>query len=304
MLTDQKGAVEAVVEAVEPSTDAGQEVNESGVWTESPVEPDPIAHIEDSDLGQEYEKLEMTLPSCEDIRTFLATIFGAKEMTQAEFLRRYNINSTSYRRFMKLEGKDNGVQNGTYWAAVRLHLSRTLNKSTEVEEAPVSVGSKRKAEKAADAQETDAPAVSTTAKSTPNKRSTKPKSSYEEYAVTGEEETPVVYDDCDEIRRKISEFYLSSPVSKNEFCRLIACNTNAVNRFLHGSGPLTGAGSKVYPSAYIFFERLRIAHDEPKTQHRLDNETNKPEGFDLKNPPTHVWVFNGSPEKEATEQEL
>lgn len=102
-----------------------------------------------------------------------------------------------------------------------------------------------------------------------------------------------MYDNCDEVRRKIAVATQSNLMSISGVCAAIGCNSNAVNRFLSKKGPDQGAGTDVYPCAYRFFECLRVAKGLPKSAQRLGNEKKEPGGFPLENPRKHVWVFTG-----------
>lgn len=57
-------------------------------------------------------------------------------MTQAKFLVEIGeMNSNSFQRFMRLKGKWNGTQNGTYWGAVRFFMQRDKNEKEAKEAA-------------------------------------------------------------------------------------------------------------------------------------------------------------------------
>jgi transposase len=79
--------------------------------------------FEDDDLS---EKLGLYNVSPESIRKKITMFLATKEMTQTQFLNDIGVNSTSLGRFMKLKGRENGRQNGTYGAAVRFFYWRDL----------------------------------------------------------------------------------------------------------------------------------------------------------------------------------
>lgn len=62
-----------------------------------------------------------------------------------------------------------------------------------------------------------------------------------------------------------------------------------LNDFKAKEGPRAGCSSSLFYAAYVFFEKLRIAQGQPKSQHRIDMETiwASQGGFDLKNDGRH-----------------
>ena len=63
--------------------------------------------------------------SCDVMRKKIATFLASKEMTQTAFLKACGgIAPNSYGNFMKLKGKWNGTQNGTFWGAQRFFAMR------------------------------------------------------------------------------------------------------------------------------------------------------------------------------------
>jgi hypothetical protein len=92
-----------------------------------------------------------------------------------------------------------------------------------------------------------------------------------------------VYDSCDEIRRKITVHLLKPGVTKAQFCRDLKAmlyspsapariQSNQLDQFRGYKGAGHGNTSVVYYTAYVYFERLRIAEGKPKTKHRLGME--------------------------------
>jgi len=87
--------------------------------------------------------------------------------------------------------------------------------------------------------------------------------------------TVPVYDDCNEIRRKIRAFL--KQYNKVSIKRFLAEGCNGVNSgtyniFMKKSGAARGAESGMYYWGYIFFEKLRIAENKEKGKLRLENE--------------------------------
>ena len=88
--------------------------------------------------------------SCDVMRKKIATFLASKEMTQTAFLKACGgIAPNSYVIFMKLKGKWNGTQNGTFWGAQRFFLRRDAEKRAAAAMMPTAE-KKRKREHQAD----------------------------------------------------------------------------------------------------------------------------------------------------------
>lgn len=88
-----------------------------------------------------------------------------------------------------------------------------------------------------------------------------------------------VFDDCDEVRRKIYVLAASKVMSKGRFARAIKLNPKTVREYMARSGPNRGLKSNVFHRGYLYFEKLRLAVGEPKSKQRLDNELLYPAGI-------------------------
>ncbi|KAF8587504.1 hypothetical protein K439DRAFT_1338089, partial [Ramaria rubella] len=100
-------------------------------------------------------------------------------------------------------------------------------------------------------------------------------------------------DDCNEIRRKIRLLQKEPGFKITHWLRDIGgINSNSFNRFMKASGPTGGAENGVYPAAYKYFEKVRIASGKKKTSKREQNEQSHPSGLELRDR-KHVWVFTG-----------
>ena len=91
-----------------------------------------------------------------------------------------------------------------------------------------------------------------------------------------------IYDDCDDIRRKISA-HLSQPgTTAAQLCRDMAAmytlepgkkiQSKVLNDFRNKKGPLAGNTSSVFYGAYCYFEKVRMAEGKPKAAKRQKNE--------------------------------
>ncbi|KAE8886285.1 hypothetical protein PF005_g6098 [Phytophthora fragariae] len=202
--------------------------------------------------------------NCQQIRTKIRNFLGTKEMMQTAFLKLCDINSNSYYRFMNLKGPFGGCDNQTYEGAAIFFYRR--KKKQEEEKA------KLKAMK-------------------PNER--KRKATEEKEKKDG---TVPVYDDCDEVRKKINYFLGEKTVTKAAFLRALGdVNSNSLRSFMNmkrGAG--SGAANVVYRTVYVFFEKKRILEGGKKTKKRLDNEAKQGRnGFPLRHDNGMRWVIVG-----------
>ena len=111
----------------------------------------------------------------------------------------------------------------------------------------------------------------------------------------GEESDSVpVYDTCDEIRRKVGLHFTSTGISQAAFLRQLEGQYHAaprkiqsvqLQRFRGLQGPDAGNSSPLYYAAYVFFEKLRVAQNKPKTKMREKMEHIYPNGVDTNVPP-------------------
>ncbi|KAE9374839.1 hypothetical protein N431DRAFT_503600 [Stipitochalara longipes BDJ] len=95
----------------------------------------------------------------------------------------------------------------------------------------------------------------------------------------GEEEGEVpIFDSCDEVRRKMNQYFSKTGMSKAAFGREIGklfggdeekkISSGSVTQFLRKRGPMAGNTTNVYYSAYVFFEKIRVRDGKPMTEHR------------------------------------
>lgn len=107
----------------------------------------------------------------------------------------------------------------------------------------------------------------------------------------GEETDSVqVFDSADEIRKKINAHLKTPGPTQAQFCRDLcaqlraptckAIQTKQLTDFRSKKGPLSGITSSVFYSAYVLFEKTRLANGKPKSKHRLDMEKAHPGGLD------------------------
>eukprot|EP01038_Epipyxis_sp_PR26KG_P015440 gene15440-20831_t len=233
--------------------------------------------------NQEDEWITHTKVSCDGIRKKINCFLATKEMTQTAFLQKIGVNSNSFGRFMKLKGAHGGDQNGTFWGAINFFAAR---EKADKEAKKANKGSKKRS---ADEISGGSATADTNVK---NKKQIVEDIDAKIKSVTLSDGLICVYDDCDVVRAKIG-CIIQSGLPQSQLATMLGMSPGAISKFLSKKGPNQGAGSDVYPKAYKFFEKLRIANNEPKSAHRKMNESKHPQGFPLVNPPTHEWVFCG-----------
>ncbi|KAI0079571.1 hypothetical protein K474DRAFT_1658919 [Panus rudis PR-1116 ss-1] len=121
----------------------------------------------------------------------------------------------------------------------------------------------------------------------------KPKS-WRDIKLEGEDEGGVpIYDDCNDIRRKIRQLQKQPGFKVTHWLKEIGnVNSNSYGRFMKATGPTGGAGNSTYYCAYVYFEKVRIFEGKKKTPKRLRTEAERPMGLPLEDR-SHVWVFTG-----------
>ncbi|KZT74740.1 hypothetical protein DAEQUDRAFT_719915 [Daedalea quercina L-15889] len=104
---------------------------------------------------------------------------------------------------------------------------------------------------------------------------------WREIRLGGEDEGSVlVFDDCDDVRRKIRKLQRSQGFRITYWLRHIGgIKYNSWSRFMKAEGPDAGAENGIYYAAYAYFEKIRIAEGKKKTAKREQNELEHPQGF-------------------------
>jgi len=123
---------------------------------------------------------------------------------------------------------------------------------------------------------------------------------WEKVCLDGEEELKnkdfPIYDNCDEIRRKIEGLKTEPGFKITHWLREIGnINNNSYRRFMGKHGEQAGAESGFYLAAYKHFEKRRIVNGIPKSMTRLENEKKYPKGLPRvdENRPVYVTVGPG-----------
>ena len=243
--------------------------------------------------------------SCDVMRKKIATFLASKEMTQTAFLKACGgIAPNSYGNFMKLKGKWNGTQNGTFWGAQRFFLRRDAEKRAAASMMPTAE-KKRKREHQADekaAKKTQLAELLQKVRALPG-----PEKSVPCRPPICAKNCPgtAVYDTCDEVRKKSLEFMAATGMTQSAFIKEIGCHPPSWNSFIkmksRFDGHNPGAGNSCYWGAYNFLEKVRLVRGEKKSAKRLAAEAKHPPreifnihgGYRLKNDDGTRWVFVG-----------
>lgn len=209
--------------------------------------------------------------SCDEIRTKINALLRSGEVKVTHFQKELDINSISYGRFIKLKGAWNGIDNQTFDAAHRFFRKR--------EEKGIKIAQPKTAS-ANELRQFDTTGV----------------------VLDGESNQDVaVYDDCNEVRRKINAHLKEPGVTQAGFCREIAkffmdddkkIQSKQLSDFLKKKGESAGAESCVYYGAYVFFEKLRIKKGTKKGKKRMQSEARYPGGRPLEDHSRRMeWVI-------------
>ena len=243
--------------------------------------------------------------SCDVMRKKIATFLASKEMTQTAFLKACGgIAPNSYGNFMKLKGKWNGTQNGTFWGAQRFFLRRDAEKRAAAAMMPTAE-KKRKREHQADekaAKKTQLAELLQKVRALPG-----PEKSVPCRPPICAKNCPgtAVYDTCDEVRKKSLELMAATGMTQSAFIKEIGCHPPSWNSFIkmksRFDGHNPGAGNSCYWGAYNFLEKVRLVRGEKKSAKRLAAEAKHPPreifnihgGYRLKNDDGTRWVFVG-----------
>ncbi|KAF9773454.1 hypothetical protein IL306_008736 [Fusarium sp. DS 682] len=222
------------------------------------------ANLDDSVSPDSFENDH--LPSCNAIRNKMNKLFDSGVMTKAEFCSAIGANSNSLNKFLKQKGPAGGSRSAVWRNAYNWFKQREV------------MGLKMPDVKKRQLEEKKKDTTDGTPSKTP---ATKALPDISEIHLDGEETDQVpIYDDCDEIRRKINAHMKIPGVTQAQFCRDIYAQFKApkckgiqskqLSDFRQAKGSNAGAKSSVFYGAYVYFEKMRIAQGKPMSKHRID----------------------------------
>ncbi|KAI0651736.1 hypothetical protein C8Q79DRAFT_1004999 [Trametes meyenii] len=117
---------------------------------------------------------------------------------------------------------------------------------------------------------------------------------WRDVVLEGEEEGDLpIYDDCNDIRRKIRILQREPNFKITHWLKEIGnINNNSYQRFMKATGATGGASNGTYYAAYVYFEKVRIAEGKKKSAKRLRNEEGHSGGLPREDR-KHAWVLTG-----------
>ncbi|KZV92461.1 hypothetical protein EXIGLDRAFT_647264 [Exidia glandulosa HHB12029] len=147
----------------------------------------------------------------------------------------------------------------------------------------------------ADKDDNAVPVAAPAKKKTSKKADKVTYASWRDVPIEGEDEGDIqIYDDCNDIRRKIRALQKTPGFKITHWLSEIGgINSNSFGRFMKATGPMGGAENGTYEAAYKYFEKVRIMEGKKKTPKRLEAETEHPGGRDPRDSRRKVWVFTG-----------
>ncbi|KAF4495262.1 hypothetical protein FAGAP_8591 [Fusarium agapanthi] len=230
------------------------------------------------------------LPSCNVMRTKLNKLFDSGIMNKAEFCRATGTNSNSLNKFLKQKGPFGGSKSAVWRSAYVWFQQREVMglKMPDIKKRQLEESKKDTADRT--------PSKASTTKALPD---------ISDIHLEGEETDEVpIYDDCDEIRRKINAHMKIPSVTQAQFCRDIYAQFRAptckgiqskqLSDFRKAKGSNAGAKSSVFYGAYVYFEKVRIAQKKPVTKHRVEMTFLHPGGIPRDRDDRTTWIIGAA----------
>ncbi|THW27860.1 hypothetical protein D6D23_02453 [Aureobasidium pullulans] len=212
--------------------------------------------------------------SCQVVRNKINRLIESGEMKVGDFCTAIGVSSNAYYNFMHKHGTMKGAECAAYPNAAAFFQKREaagLKLPTKKQKTAKDDGKGGKDGKA-EAEKLD----------------------IDDVELYGEETDSVpVYDTCDDIRRQITAYLKKPGVTQAQFGRdlLKQFHTDRAPKGISGSqmqafrgkkGPDAGNTSSVFYGAYVFFEKMRIKQNKPKSEKRKEmEEVWGPGGFDI-----------------------
>ncbi|ETS78149.1 hypothetical protein PFICI_10211 [Pestalotiopsis fici W106-1] len=218
------------------------------------TEPEPVPEIDDDDPRLDYPD-----ESAQKVRAKVRRFIDSGAMKVGEFQKAIDVGSVQYYRYMNQNGTDAGSGSDMYYNAWKFFKKRELQgvKNTAPKKAKTTATAKASGKTVPDSLDVGG------------------------VTLDGEDKGPVpVYDTCDEVRKKIRAQLRKDDVTQAAFLREIGKSFNPerkiqskqLNDFLAKKGPLDGNTSAVFYGSYVFFEKLRVKQNKPKSATRLEME--------------------------------
>ncbi|KAK7728740.1 hypothetical protein SLS53_009368 [Cytospora paraplurivora] len=244
--------------------------------SETTLEDDIAAYKQDlSDIA--WERMPVDL-DCDQVRLRINKVIDSGIMRKGEFCDAIGGSLYSLNTFLQKNGPMQGVQSEAYTRAWAWFKQREL--------AGLKIPDVKKRQKK---EATSIAAAPTNDVAGPPAKKAKTSTAGSElpdlsgiHLYREETDSVLVYDTCDEIRKKITAHLKTPGLTQAQFCRDLYAQLHApkckgiqskqLADFRGKKGPVAGATSTVFYAAYVFFEKLRIAKGKPKSAHRLEME--------------------------------
>ncbi|WWD01759.1 hypothetical protein V866_008705 [Kwoniella sp. B9012] len=259
--------------------------------------------MSDEDDDEDDPTLDVIKYSPAQIRNKIRSFINSGEMKVYQFCDAIGVSNNAYQRFMKESGQK-GQWSDTYAGAHRFFVKR--------ERKGIKISRKKKndtpASKKTKTTSTDQDQTKT---KSPSKRDLEDEHDVSSITLDGEDRPGgiAVYDTCDDVRTKINAHLRKPGVIMASFNRAIAetykkqvpaqevtIQHKQLKDFLEKHGARSGCTSKVFYGSYIYFEKLRIKQDKPKSKKREEMEKmHGKKGLDIKTDQNHMhfWGMEG-----------
>ncbi|CAK3943836.1 Hypothetical predicted protein [Lecanosticta acicola] len=221
-------------------------------------------NLDDIDVGVTYVDA-----SCDQVRRKIRRFLDSGELNKGQFATAIGVSGKSLNDFLSQVGSMNGSGSATYAGAWEFFKKREI------------AGLKMPPVKRAK-QSSASPALDISG-----------------ILLTGEAFDNVpIYESCDEVRKKINAHLAKPGVTQAQFCRDLAAQYHSETKkiqskqlvgFRSKKGPWAGNTSIVCYTAYVYFEKLRLAEGRPKSEHRQGMEAVHPAGLDTQRTHERVW---------------
>ncbi|OCF55074.1 hypothetical protein L486_07184 [Kwoniella mangroviensis CBS 10435] len=273
-----------------------------------------IAELEDSslnmsDMSDEDEDeddlmLNIIKYSPSQIRNKIRSFINSGEMKVYQFCDAIGVSNGSYQRFMKESGQK-GQWSDTYAGAHMFFLKR--------ERMGIKIPRKKKNDNTPASKKAKTTSIDQdrTKMKSPSKNDLEDEYDVSSITLDGEDKPGgiAVYDTCDDVRTKINAHLREPGVTMASFNRAIArtykkqvpsqevtIQHKQLKDFLEKHGARSGCTSKVFYGSYIYFEKLRIKQNKPKSKKREEMEKmHGTKGLDIKTDQNHMhfWGMEG-----------
>lgn len=256
---------------------------------------------------------------CDQVRGQINQVVEGGVMKKTEFCSAIGVSNAAVNAFLKKRGPFDGAKSDTFTKAWDWFKQREIaglklpnvnkRRQTEATRAaagrPTHTGASAAAGSGSSAGTSTGPSAASTAATAHAPAASSPGGSglagprpvpdISGVHLPGEETDAVpVHDTCDVVRDKIDGHLAAHKVTQAQFCREIYAHglrsptrckgiqPRQLADFRRRDGSNAGATSSVFYAAYVYFEKLRLARNQPKSEHRLEMERRWPDGLDRK----------------------